>query len=215
MKCVTTLLVTCSVLVQSASATLLQYEFSAKVTIDAGSPLVEPDDVIFGTFAYDANPTTAVRFPTDPIPFTWDRPAPPIGITLNANGSILSQNASNFAQLWVINDVPGLEDQFEFVSFIGPRTEEDPFLYSGGIIDLVLQDLTGSAFDSSDLPTTLTFDAFTSGELTVYDGVNPYFAANIITVTPIPEPASALLLLIAIVCPWFRGGLVSGSRFVE
>jgi hypothetical protein len=198
MKRLLTFLLGCATFAEVAPAALFQYQFTAKVTFDAGSPLVEVNDVIHGTFAYDAAPTTAFPFPTAPQFHTWDRPQPPIGITVFANGMTLTQNPDNFAQISVLNDDPIQGDQFEFSSFIGLRNAEDPMLYSGGALFLVLHDGSGGAFDSTTLPTELfSLADFSSATLTVYDGVNPYFSATITDLVFVPEPTAITLLAVA------------------
>lgn len=204
MKWLLTFLLVCTTFANVAQAALLQYQFTAKVTLDAGSPLVAINDVIHGTFAYDAGPTTAISFPTSPQGYTWDRPQSPIGITVFANSMTLTQNPDNFAQMSVLNNEPILGDQLEFSSFIGLRNAEDPMLYSGGALFLVFQDSGGGAFDSAALPTEpFSLADFGSGTLTVYDGVNPYFAASITGLISVPEPtAITLLSLAAVLTRW-------------
>jgi len=188
MKCPLLFLAMLTSFLPPAGAAVFEYEFTATVTENAGSPLVALGDVVTGTFAYDANPTTAVRLLSNPVPYTWDRPALPIGIFLNANGMLLSQHPDNFARLFILNDEPILGDQCEFASFLDVRTVEDPILYSGGLLSLVLRDENGTALGSTDLPSSLLLSDFNSGELTVYDGINPFFSASIASLTPVPEP---------------------------
>lgn len=198
MKRILTFLFGCATFAEVAQAGLLQYQFTAEVTFDAGSPLVEVNDVIYGTFAYDVAPTTAFAFPTAPQFHTWDRPQPPIGITLFANSMTLTQNPDNFAQISVLNDDPILGDQFEFSSLIGPRNAEDPMLYLGGALFLILHDASGGVFDSAALPTgPFSLADFSGGTLTVYDGVNPYFSASITGLVLVPEPTAITLLAMA------------------
>jgi hypothetical protein len=198
MKRLLIFLLGCATFAEVAPAALLQYQFTAKVTLDAGSPLVEVDDVIHGTFAYDVAPTTAFHFPTAQHFFTWDRPQPPIGITVFANGMTLTQNPDNFAQISVLNDEPFLGDRLVFSSFIGSRNAEDPMLYSGGTLFLIFEDDGGGAFDSDALPTQpFSLADFNSAALTVYDGVNPYFSATITDLVFVPEPTALTLLAVA------------------
>ncbi len=187
---------------QMANATVLQYRFSAVVETDAGSPLVQPGDVINGAFSYDIDPTTAFHFPTNPMPFTWDRPMWPIGIMLDVNGTILAQNPQNFARMFILNNETLLGDQLVFGSFIVERTAEDPFEYSGAAMFLVLSDTNATAFDSSGLPSTLSRDDFSSANLIVYDGVNPYFAASVTSFALVPEPKSIVLATMALLLIW-------------
>lgn len=128
------------------------------------------------------------------------------GISLNVveNGFSFSSTSADIPQMHVSNDRPSSTskiDGFGFVSHTTPRDVVTPLVASFSVVDY-----TGTAFDSTALPSDLDLSRFQDHELGLYyynaNGENwAQWAADITSlelVNEVPEPATLASLLTAL-----------------
>lgn len=175
----------------SVLAAPIDYQFSGLITSAEPATGLVPGDRFTGTFTYDpgASPVDVMRGPgTDQFDFNKQ------GLTLQVgNRSILDQPGL------LVTTISGASTQ--------ARISEPAFGWVNGQAVHVNLDLTGSPVINSFLPPQLDMAMFSMAHLTAPDPNtgNVLFSGTIDSVSTVPEPTSAVLVVAAFALAGWHG----------
>ncbi len=180
--------------VPRARATLITIEITAVVDSvdDQGNYLegqIEVGDIITGTYTYES--TTPDSNPSSYIGHYWHYD-PPAGISLMVGGFDFRTDPGNIEFLiGIVNDGTSGDDSYWLISY------NNLPLSNGTLVDSIgwqLNDPTGNALSSTDLPTTPpVLDDWQSIVGLRLEGDRAFIIGATVT-SAIPEPATILLL---------------------
>ena len=208
------LAVACALMVAAAATTTAQaaavtYYFGGTLDAVSGVPSLSVGDSFTGSFTFES---TSVNLNSFPSPNIADYVDSSSAIEVTVNGySFSSVNTSACASvacggILVYNDAPTLGDYFQASSsvygILAPVT--GPNLAGLGTslsLVLALQDSTGTVFNSTALPLSLTLSSFDQARFGLIDGSSGSPTGSLTylsTTAPVPEASTSAMLALGL-----------------
>ena len=208
------LAVACALMVAAAATTTAQaaavtYYFGGTLDYVVGVPSLSVGDSFTGSFTFESTSANLNSFPS---PNTADYVDSSNAIEVTVNGySFSSTNTSACGSLGcggirVYNDVPTLGDHFEASNSVYgiPAPVTGPNLAGLGTslsLFLGLQDSTGTVFNSTALPLSLTLSSFDQTHFGLINGSSgsPFGSLTYLSTTaPVPEASTTAMLALGL-----------------